>query len=206
MTWLTKLSGDTRHQKVRRDIHDVHEAHRSVMALFPHVDEATARNELGVLYRVESQGAKSVILVQSEVEPTGTPDGYVLEGSYELDAKLASLHPGTKVRYCILANATKSIPVPKARGKVKALLGADAVEWWKRRSAQAGLVLLSEPTWTTHPLTGKRQNGKIHVVATRFEGIAEITDVQQLTEVLTTGLGRAKAYGCGMLSIAPMHY
>ncbi|MGK5555014.1 type I-E CRISPR-associated protein Cas6/Cse3/CasE [Actinomadura kijaniata] len=36
-----------------------------------------------------------------------------------------------------------------------------------------------------------------------FEGMLEITDVRVFTERLLTGIGPAKAYGCGLLTLAP---
>ncbi|MFS8202560.1 type I-E CRISPR-associated protein Cas6/Cse3/CasE [Streptomyces sp. CWNU-52B] len=38
---------------------------------------------------------------------------------------------------------------------------------------------------------------------TRFDGQATITDPDQLRHALLHGIGRAKAYGAGLLSLAP---
>jgi CRISPR system Cascade subunit CasE len=37
-----------------------------------------------------------------------------------------------------------------------------------------------------------------------FEGVLEVTDVDALSRTLTRGIGRAKAYGCGLLTLAPL--
>lgn len=37
-----------------------------------------------------------------------------------------------------------------------------------------------------------------------FEGVLEVTDVDALSGTLTSGIGRAKAYGCGLLTLAPL--
>ncbi|RSN68457.1 type I-E CRISPR-associated protein Cas6/Cse3/CasE, partial [Streptomyces sp. WAC 05379] len=37
----------------------------------------------------------------------------------------------------------------------------------------------------------------------QFDGTAHITDPDALTDALLTGIGRAKSYGAGLLSLAP---
>jgi CRISPR system Cascade subunit CasE len=37
-----------------------------------------------------------------------------------------------------------------------------------------------------------------------FDGIAVIKDAELVRAAVQTGIGRGKAYGCGLLSIAPM--
>lgn len=37
-----------------------------------------------------------------------------------------------------------------------------------------------------------------------FEGVLEVADVEKLSRTLTRGIGRAKAYGCGLLTLAPL--
>jgi CRISPR system Cascade subunit CasE len=43
---------------------------------------------------------------------------------------------------------------------------------------------------------------RVSLYTVTYEGILEITDVELFKEVLTKGIGRGKAYGCGMLTIA----
>ena len=38
----------------------------------------------------------------------------------------------------------------------------------------------------------------------RFRGELEITDTEQLRDTLINGMGRGKAYGCGLLTLAPL--
>lgn len=37
-----------------------------------------------------------------------------------------------------------------------------------------------------------------------FEGVLEVIDADTLSRTLTCGIGRAKAYGCGLLTLAPL--
>ncbi|AGB27114.1 CRISPR-associated protein, Cse3 family (plasmid) [Mycobacterium sp. JS623] len=37
-----------------------------------------------------------------------------------------------------------------------------------------------------------------------FDGVLEVRDIDALSHTLTDGIGRAKAYGCGLLTLAPL--
>lgn len=45
---------------------------------------------------------------------------------------------------------------------------------------------------------------RVVVSSATFEGILEVSDPEALVRTLTQGLGRAKAYGCGLLTLAPL--
>lgn len=49
-----------------------------------------------------------------------------------------------------------------------------------------------------------RQAQAITLHTATFEGRLEVTDPERLTTALITGIGPAKAYGCGLLTLAPL--
>lgn len=46
--------------------------------------------------------------------------------------------------------------------------------------------------------------GRVTIQVVTFEGRLQVTDPDRLREVMVTGVGRAKAYGCGLLTLAPL--
>lgn len=50
---------------------------------------------------------------------------------------------------------------------------------------------------------GKAGGQRVMLDTATFEGVLAVTDAERLREVLLTGIGRAKAYGCGLLTLAP---
>ena len=44
----------------------------------------------------------------------------------------------------------------------------------------------------------------ITVSVATFEGVLIVTDPENLRSALTAGIGPAKAYGCGLLTLAPL--
>ena len=47
-----------------------------------------------------------------------------------------------------------------------------------------------------------RSGSKVIIGYATFEGILEITNKDVLREQMISGIGRAKAYGCGLLTLA----
>lgn len=52
--------------------------------------------------------------------------------------------------------------------------------------------------------TGKRGGAFVTIEPIRFEGQLIVTDPARLAQAVRTGIGPAKAYGCGLLSLVPM--
>jgi CRISPR system Cascade subunit CasE len=50
---------------------------------------------------------------------------------------------------------------------------------------------------------GRKAGSLITVASVLFDGILEVVDTALLREALQTGIGRAKSYGQGLLSLAP---
>ena len=50
----------------------------------------------------------------------------------------------------------------------------------------------------------KRGGSQVTIVRATFQGVLEVTSADALREALVNGVGRAKAYGCGLLTLAPV--
>jgi CRISPR system Cascade subunit CasE len=48
-----------------------------------------------------------------------------------------------------------------------------------------------------------RNGSTVTLVTATYEGIVHIADAERLRQALVNGIGRAKGYGCGMLTLAP---
>ncbi|GAA3797478.1 type I-E CRISPR-associated protein Cas6/Cse3/CasE [Streptomyces coacervatus] len=210
---LTRIRLNLAHPTVRRDLADYTALHRTVMRLLPDHLGPHPRQIAGALFRLERGNRQGLLLVQTRISPdlTALPHHYGQADTRDLTAMLGALTPGRRVRYRITANpSTRSRrppgpgeqPLPK-HGRVLALDDAAALAWWHRRATQAGLHL---HTTTSEPKpfrrSGRDQPGPVHRLL-QFDGTALITDPAALTDALLTGIGRAKSYGAGLLSLAP---
>lgn len=226
--YLSRLLLNPRHRAVQRDLSDLQAMHRTLMAAFPLVqDAAPARAELGVLYRLETDPNAGIpaILVQSGTAPqwSALPSGY-LDGATsrqqnpackELDPLLAALKPGMSLRFRLRANPTKKVATKtgedgrKRNGTRADLRGEEAQRaWLHRKGEQHGFAILGVRLADEPLQTGQRRGqGEAHrltVAPVLYNGVLRVTDLTLFQEALGSGIGPGKAYGCGLLSIAPL--
>ncbi|MGW0734441.1 type I-E CRISPR-associated protein Cas6/Cse3/CasE [Streptomyces sp. NPDC002851] len=217
-TWLTRIVPDPRSPHAQRDLTAADAAvglHRRLMALYPTDAGPDPRAQFGVLFRTEDTPTGPHILLQSTHAPdlSRLPDGYGTSHSRPLDALLDALKPGLTLRYRCVASAVRK---PGATTRelynlpaVVPLNGPAADEWWLRQADASGLkplTLHSQPLEAAQGTRGPRNTDKRHRIRharTRFDGTAAIVDPAQLRKKIIEGIGRGKAYGCGLLSIAP---
>lgn len=55
-----------------------------------------------------------------------------------------------------------------------------------------------------HPDQNPNKKARVTIHTATFEGRLEITDTERFTTTLLSGIGPAKAYGCGLLTLAPL--
>ncbi|ACU36587.1 type I-E CRISPR-associated protein Cas6/Cse3/CasE [Actinosynnema pretiosum subsp. pretiosum] len=216
--FLTKLTVDVRSREFRRDLANLHEMHRTVMSGYPRVEDGSpARQTHGVLWRLDATPAGYTQYVQSLTRPdwTGLPETLLTSPAEvrSLDPLLDAIEPGRVLAFRLLANATKdSVPAePGGRGLRVAHRTPEAqVSWLARKGQRHGFALRDRPDgvpdvtlWSAPRMTGRKKAGRpITVDAVRFDGHLVVTDADELREAVGSGIGRAKAYGCGMLSLA----
>lgn len=82
------------------------------------------------------------------------------------------------------------------------------VEWLRGRSESMGVDLGSEdePTFTVVKKEWRKfrhgDKGRITFLAVTYEGVLTVKQPDALREALTSGVGRKRAYGCGLLTLA----
>ncbi|MGV9503056.1 type I-E CRISPR-associated protein Cas6/Cse3/CasE [Streptomyces sp. NPDC003642] len=213
MTSLTRIAVDPRHPAAKADLADVDSLHKTLMRLVPDHIGPTPRARAGLLFRAEP-GPDPVLLVQTAHTPdlTALPTHYGTARTLDLTPLLNALTDGRTMRYRITAaptvarSAGNPTPHPvtgKRRGKITHLTGDDAIAWWQRRAADAGLEPLTI-SCRPRPFPRTRITRTApYFTLTQFDGLARITDTTHLTHALKNGIGRAKSYGAGLLSLAP---
>ncbi|MCX4690701.1 type I-E CRISPR-associated protein Cas6/Cse3/CasE [Kitasatospora purpeofusca] len=211
--WLTRIVPDRRSREARRDGTNAVDLHHRVMSLFPDdVADTTARQDLGVLFRTEtaSDGGHRILL-QSSLPPdlNRLPPDYGPGTTKSLAPLLDAVRPGLAVRYRIAANPIRK-PGRTTRelynlSAVVPLRGAAADGWWTRQAENAGLQVTTLHSTPLDAARGARRSDQRPIKHDRvlFEGTAVITDADRLRSRLSDGIGKGKAYGCGLLSIAP---
>lgn len=219
--FLSRLRLNVRSQQVRRDLSDCHEMHRTLMSAWPEADTVRPpRQALAVLFRLEAAraGREPTLLVQSLVRPDWhrLPAGYTVEAETKaIDSLYDSFEAGTSLRFRLRANATRSVAESRDRRgrRVELTRREDQLAWLERQAVANGFRIMTGEggpmvhVERTEKLTGRRTvpggaKATVSVGATLFEGVLVVTDPQRFRSALVGGLGHAKAYGCGLLSVA----
>ncbi|GAA3463389.1 type I-E CRISPR-associated protein Cas6/Cse3/CasE [Saccharothrix longispora] len=216
--FLTKLSINVRSREFRRDFANIHDLHRTVMSAYPDTDgDIPARQAHGVLWRLDPTHTGYTAYIQSHTNPAwGKLPGDYTTAPAEvrpLQPVLDTITAGRKLSFRLLANATQDTRPVELKGKTRRVAHHqpdDQIGWLIRKGDQHGFVIPTardgQPDVNPSPvprMTGRKDDTTVIVDPVRFDGHLIVTDHTAFTQALTTGIGRAKAYGCGLLSLAP---
>ncbi|ONH58799.1 hypothetical protein CcI49_19975 [Frankia sp. CcI49] len=207
--WLIQIAPDERRRDIRRELADADRLHKRLMMLIPDDLGDDARTLAGLLFRVDRTRTGTRLLVQTRLEPAldRLPPGYAQAATRKLGPFLDSITNGAAVHYRLTANAAKrgGRTAGPQEGKIIPLRGAAADDWWANRAARCGLELRSLTGTPEDDVTGLRYDGRrIRHALTRFDGHAIITDPEAVCSAVLDGVGRARSYGAGLLSLAPL--
>ena len=230
--YLSRLALEPKDRRVRRDLADVRQMHRTVMSAFPSVTmPGQARAEMAVLYRVEANERRGnvVLLVQSRVRPDwgGLPVGYLADCRGDLEnpatksvsEAMTALREGQLLRFRLRANPTKKVDTksgPDGRRRhgrrVDLRTETEQIAWLARGAGAAGFSLVPVRPGRDIPavrigsaekLLGRGKGSNVTLVGVLFEGLLRIADPDRFRRTLEEGLGPGKAFGCGLISVAP---
>lgn len=157
----------------------------------------TSRNEANILYRRN----KDSILVHSTIEPKNFDEfSDIIKYKPKVNSiDYTHIKNGNVFRFLLKAN-----PIKKRNGKASALIRKDdQTEWIKRTFGDNGLELLALHYVQSHGMSGvyKKDYPPIKFISATFSGILKIKDKDKCIGLLESGVGKEKAFGCGLLSI-----
>jgi CRISPR system Cascade subunit CasE len=211
---------------VTRDLADPLALHRTVLRAFPDGLGDSPRARVRVLFRVDiGRDGGALLVVQSGLKPdfAKLPQNYFVDPA---DDRLFSLgwtsHPlvqpivrpsmevGRRFFFRLRANVTKKIGTKseadgKRRNGTRVPLRGDALRmaWLSQRAAGAGFRILDARVVEEAATRGRRTNTVVTLAAARFDGLLEVTEPERFAHALDHGVGPAKAFGFGLLSVLP---
>lgn len=174
------------------------ELHRFVMGLFQSVElpgEPTQKRlASSILFRVDEVPSGKILLVRSDVAPTNLPRG---ARTKSVPHQMPSA--GTPVRFRITVNAIhRSRPSDPSIKRGKGTSPIDEMaEWLTAKLADA----VEEVTIFQHDRSVVT-SGRAPLQLDAIDGYALVKDGAALAALMRTGVGRSKAFGCGLLTVA----
>lgn len=227
--FLSKLILNMRDRQARSDLARPYELHRTLMNRYPY---PRVRDRCDLLFRVEStRTGPPVVLVQTRDAPdwSSLPPDYLLQRAESRPLDLV-ISDGQRLRFRLRANPTKRVAAKNeklgavmAGKRVGMLSETEQIRWLLRKGETGGFRIPGSWVDAKHPETGgevQLPNFRVDVVpegsdrngkpghggvflAVRFEGVLEVTDTARLQQTVAEGIGSAKAFGFGLLSLAP---
>lgn len=215
--YLSRIALNTRRQGTMSALSSQQKLHAAVESSFPPILGEKERN----LWRIDYLNDGMYLLVLSNrkpdfthiVEQFGWPSSEQQWETKDYTPLLERIKAGQQWQFRLRANPVHSVKQKdnlitnklEKRGKVYAHVTVQQQEQWLFARAENHGFALKENSFCVIQQDVKkfrRQGKPVTLGIATFEGILEVTDATLFLHTLTYGIGRAKAYGCGLLTIA----
>lgn len=164
--------------------------HRLVMAGFPTTNNPSARAEFAALFRVDGD----CTIVQSSI----APDYSRVLPVNMAQTKMIDISPQNDTGY-VFRLAINSI---KRQSRTGRDIPIDPRDWIAARDFGAEFDVRS----AVHlPVTELSADRRVAVNRWDLSGVLTVKNAETLMEAMSSGIGRGRAWGCGLLSIVPTH-
>ncbi|MDN2487886.1 type I-E CRISPR-associated protein Cas6/Cse3/CasE [Kosakonia sacchari] len=189
-------------------ITDTYSLHRVVYSLFPDVrseNEKNGHTQSGIVFADQGgdfSGRK--VLIVSDRQPAEQVDGQY--GKVESRPISASFLDYPRYRFKVQVNPVRK---DKQSGKRVAVKGrTDTAQWFLQRALQSWGFEVDPHTLQIDVIEvlkfkdkAERQVtlGKAHI-----QGLLTVTDRQRFRNSFQNGIGKGRAFGCGLLQIVPL--
>lgn len=189
--------------------------HGAVQAAFPPSSEdRRGRN----LWRVDRLGKELVLYLVSPIQPdlshlveqAGWPTLPPTWRTAPYEPFLDRIREGDHYGFRLEANATHSVAEGAGRGKrFGHVTVAQQWSWLQSRAPRLGIDLgdASNPTGAVVERgvkTFSRGGSTVTLSTAVYSGSLKVVDAEALRDKMVAGIGPAKAYGCGLLTLAPV--
>lgn len=180
------------------------------------IEDAEKDGRTRKLWRLDDLRGEKYLLILSEnqIDFSGTARQFGYDDSYEskdYDSLIERIKTGSKWNFRLKANPTvQKFSKKRGRGRVLAHITIEFQEEWLKKQSEKNGFSLSEGEWL---VTGSKwyvfnknrnSNIKVRLLAVTYEGILTVTDEDSFRKALVNGIGREKAYGLGMITVAGM--
>lgn len=231
--YLSRLALNPGNSQVRAELARPYEMHRTLSRAFPPDTFCRERDNgesAGVLFRVDEKPRENIIvvLVQSKI----APDWSFLNDVKDVRGHAYLLHPpeskplglklaaGQTLAFRLRANPTRRLGKAAGNDKSKrvGIYKEEEQRKWLReklegnehRQSTGGFHLLDaqisreEKFENPNAINRAEQSHDLKLFAVQFDGVLKVIDKDRAIGTIERGIGSAKGFGFGLLSIAPI--
>lgn len=215
--YLSQLMLNPHSRQVQNELANCYELHRTVLSAF----RGETFQQERVLFRVEMRNEIGGGMVRMLVQSRCQPDWTVLEkdrrqpylvknGGPNPQVKEFApvLRPGMLLQFRLLANPTarkKSAETSRSE-RIGLYCEAEQINWLARKAANHGFTIENVGVTPQGKVRGwAYMNGRrndLILLAVQFDGVLRVTNADALLTALENGIGSAKGFGFGLLSLA----
>lgn len=202
--YLSRIILNAKHPRTKSEVEHPYELHRTICKDFD--DPEAAR----ILFRADADRPGQVnVIVQSLTMPRWPePDGkYVLSVDEPKAVELGGVRVGMPLRFRLRCRPSKRIGEPgnEEQGKRKSLKDKDEIfAWLHRKAAENGFEVKDVGFDRIYWYESREGKQDKPLGAVQFDGVLVVTDSDKLREAVRNGIGPQKAFGFGLLSLAPL--
>lgn len=215
--YLAKLTLNPRNRQVMNELARPYEMHRTLLSLLPDggIHQPRTTDEAhGLLFRVDqpAQIDTPMVLVQVSRRPNwdilqakhdARHEAYLF-GKVEDKALDLQFSVGQRLRFRLRANPTKRLSAGKGnKGKRIGLYKLEEqINWLERKAQQHGFAV--DSALPSHQDRSEDRVNRLELFSVQFDGILQVTDPTAFLTAVQAGIGSGKAFGFGLLSLAPV--
>jgi len=215
--YLSRLLLNPRSRRVQRETADPYQLHRTVLSAFDDDREAS-----GVLHRLDihPRTGQITLLVQSQPAPDWAAlvaTDYLMPADPFLDLNNPAVksvdlvfRAGQQMRFRLMANPTVKLVRYDEQGerrnsnRVPLVHEDKQLNWLTDKARQSGFHVLQAAVNGSNKSTGRKAGvPPLTLFTVQFDGRLQVTDADMFERSLVRGIGPARAFGCGLLSLAP---
>jgi len=210
MIYLSSLLLDPRSAQVQAELRDRYQMHRTLARGFGTQPGqfAAARCLFRVDRRPDSDDLQ--LLVQSLTQPNwqSLAGRHYLAASPQVKAFMPAFTEGERLRFRLQACPTRRLPAhhdpERADGRRVALYGErEQRAWLERKGKDGGFIPCAYRVACRGLVTSRqRADAPARHLCVDYDGLLEVTDPERLAQTLRSGIGPAKGFGFGLLSLA----
>ena len=209
--YLSRVEIDVLDRRKIRDLTHLGAYHNWVETSFP--DEISQDIRSRKLWRIDKINDHLYLLVVSEGKPDlNALEKYGVPGSAETkcyDSFLDSICRDHLYRFRVTLNPVRAVSQGEGKlGRVMPEITAEQqLHFLESRAERLGFELIPEEyqiverSWEPFRKKGQRM---IRLSKATYEGTLKVTDEKLFYDTLTSGIGKKKAYGFGMMTVIPL--
>lgn len=211
--YLSRVEIDINNRQKMRDLTHLGAYHGWVEQSFP--KEIAKGERLRHLWRIDILRGHSYLLVLSPDQPDPQKlSRYGVLGTAQTadyEKLLNDIQDGQIRPFRLTANTVRR-KTQHGRKITTVITAIPELECWLlAHSQKCGFNIVTSPlsgekelrVSDHHTELLKRGNKRISLSMTSYEGALQISDAEKFKQALTKGVGREKAYGCGLLTVMP---